>query len=443
MKNQIQQAKRLKRRLKMICSCLLCLFAVSCIVINRYKNNQIAAVKSTDKIFFRDVAPIINNKCMNCHSSERTLVNFSDYESIYGRRAMIEYVIENDLMPPWPVARNTGPWKNNLSLTVKEKQMFLNWLRAGLPYKSRDIDLKVMKRSSFIADPDYVMKLKETIKIPATGVLPYKQLIFEPNFKTDKWIKEIEFVLKPKVIHHLTVRFAYKKQLSKLKKSKKESPDAVHFLGKRVWGWTFGAFNYKDFGEDTGIKIPGDTFFIIYIHYEPIGREVTDFETNVKIVFHSKIPKYSLVTFNADNTQIKVPPYQNNYLDEVKYKIKKQINLVSTFSHMHLRGKASSIVVVSPEGQSKEIFKLSTYNFNFQPTYEFKKPLLIRKNSIFICRNWFDNSSENPVNPDPSKTVKWGLNTNDEMSLCNLSVIIPTAQENEYDQITEQILHRL
>ena len=116
---------------------LLSLFLASCVGINENKKNQFFTRYLHKKVFYEDIVPIINSKCMNCHSSDRTLINFSDYESIYGRRAMIKYVIENDLMPPWSIAKHTGPWKNDLSLSLSEKQLILNWFRVGLPYRKK------------------------------------------------------------------------------------------------------------------------------------------------------------------------------------------------------------------------------------------------------------------------------------------------------------------
>ena len=105
---------------------IILLSGSSCVIANKYKNHSSLSQKGM--IVFKDVAPIINRKCMNCHSGDKTLINFSDYESIYGRRGMIKYTIENDLMPLWSATKHIGEWKNDLSLTSEEKQMLLKWL---------------------------------------------------------------------------------------------------------------------------------------------------------------------------------------------------------------------------------------------------------------------------------------------------------------------------
>ena len=364
----------------------------------------------TQKNFYKDIVPIINKKCMNCHSNNRTLINFTDYESIYGRRAMVRYTIKNDLMPIWSVDKSIGEWKNTLSLTDKEKQIFLRWLDSGLPYKNKFIKLTNSHyRDSHIKMPDYILKLKEPVEIPATGFIPQYKASFQINFKEDKWIKEIELVLKPKVIHHLIV--VHKR------------PDASR--GEFILAWAVGSSTYKNFGKDIGLKISKDSSIHIEIHYEPIGKKIIDTETKIKLKFHASVPKYVHYYKLEFDENINIPPYHSNYLIENKYKIKRDLLLINFLPHMHLRGKKAQLFIIDPNGTSKEIFRLNSYNYNFQRTYTLKKPFLIKKNSTLICKGWFDNSEENPVNPDPSKVVKFGKDSLDEMLSCYYGFLIP------------------
>ena len=166
--------------------------------------------KIKQKVFFEDVAPVIENKCLNCHSQNQTLIDFVDYESIYGRRAMIKYVIENNLMPPWFIdSHSGGPWKNNFDLTATEKEMLLRWLDSGLPYKKKNVQghffsAKNKQKNRFIENPDYIARPTKPVTVPATGFLPYMHFFIEENFDEDKYIKEYRFVTKPKVLHHIS-----------------------------------------------------------------------------------------------------------------------------------------------------------------------------------------------------------------------------------------------
>ena len=400
--------------------------ANSCTVIEVYKKNLQKSVSK--QVLYEDIAPIINKKCMNCHSASQTLINFSDYESIYGRRAMIKYTIEKDLMPPWPVSKEIGEWKNDLSLTSQEKEKFLKWLNTDLPYKNKETPLfNYYENLNTIKDPDYVVKLKEPVEIPAEGAGFYKKLIFEPDFKEDKWVKEIEFVLKPQVIHHIGVRIVDIKNLSRMK-SLPDLPtiESVRIV-RNLSGWLPGKERYVNYtNEDIGIRIPKNTFLTVFLHYEPIGKKIIDSETKIKFKFHSKIPKYSITRKIIGHRRFRIPPHNNNYLIKGWYRVRKDMMLHSIASHMHLRGKSSSVLLISPEGKKEEIYRLDSYNLNFQHRFVLKKPLFLREGSVLLCNNWFDNSSGNPINPDPSKVVRWGYYLHDEMSQCYFNFIEPS-----------------
>ena len=235
-------------------------------------------------------------------------------------------------------------------------------------------------------------------------------------------------MLKPKVTHHLSIRIVDNKYLSQIKK---ESVPNMSILKRKrpLVAWTLGRTKYKNFGENTGIKINKNSFLVMWIHYEPIGKKVIDSTTRIKFKFHTKKPKFSRFIVTANNKNFTIPPYHDNYLVESRFKFKRDIKLLSISPHMHLRGKASAVFITNPKGETHEIFRLNSYNFNFQIRYMLKKPLLISKDSILLCRNWFDNSTNNPINPDPSKSVKRGNFTTDEMSVCFLSFVVPVSEK--------------
>ena len=376
------------------------------------------------KVYFEDIAFIFKNKCVSCHSSGQTLINFHDYDSIYGRRAMVKYVIEKDIMPIGIISGTAGPWKGDYTLTPLEKQMVLKWLRDDLPYENKDLKLFSFQEKKTIKNPDYVISLDAPVTIPATGYLPYHRMISIPHFKEDKWIKEIEYVVTSKITHHVTLFILDKKYLFKLKNAK----STINKLEeeKLIETWAVGVDYYK---LRDGIKIPKNSLLVTRIHYETIGKKMTDFDFKIKIKFYKKPPEYSMVTTRLRDFDFIIPPYSANYETEMRYKIKKDVLLKSMAPHMHLRGKGSSVFVIHPDGKEEEIFKLKFYNFNFQRNYELKNPLLIRKGSIIVCKNYFDNSIDNPINPDPSKSVKHGPYTEDEMTECYNTFMMPKSDE--------------
>ena len=109
-------------------------------------------------------------------------------------------------MPPWNLDPTTGPWKNDLSLTIREKSMLLKWVDMGSPKKLRkpkELWKSPVTRLNNESKDSYIFRLPEKIEIPAEGLNEYKKFIIPTNFKKDKWIKSVDFFLKPKVIHHM------------------------------------------------------------------------------------------------------------------------------------------------------------------------------------------------------------------------------------------------
>ncbi len=399
-----------------------------------------------EKVFYKDVAPIIYNKCTSCHNPEGTgLMNFTSYEDIVGRGAMFKYVIENDLMPPWYVDPNTGPWKDDLSLTVKEKAMLLKWVNSGFSRKDKGKDVletawreEKLKRKSKVS-ADYVIRLSEKVIVPVSGFKDYKRFIIQTNFKEDKWIKDIEFFLHPKLVHHLVI-FVVDSSYKNIS-STPEYNKILNYIVSQEQDLSFASSlkNYANFTKydvqkmykNSGIRLPSNSNLIIEIHYEPIGREAIDDYTQVHINFYKNQPKYELITHAYDDRRINIPPYHSNYKMKMSHKTKKKGILVRLYPHMHLRGKASSIYLIDPKGKRKKIFSMDPYIRNFDRFYTFKKPLIISKGSTIECINWFDNSVENIFNPDPSKYVINSLFTKEgEMSICFLKWLVPVNNKN-------------
>ena len=279
-----------------------------------------------------------------------------------------------------------------------------------------------------IQNPDYTIKAPKTT-IKATGFIPYRTLITKPNFSEDKWIKEIEYIVKPKVLHHIAFdiydRSTFKKKDNFYKNYNKFG--TYYFFMPR-YGWASGATKHWILSDDSGIKIPKNSKIFFEAHYEPIGKEVVDDITEIRFLFHKKKPKYHFVTLRLYDKLIKIPPEEQNHKSKLAYQTKRKLLLTGIHIHMHLRGKASSVFVIEPTGKIQKIFGLDPWNFHFQRYYFLKKPLTIAKNSVLKCINYFDNSSKNAINPNPKQTVSWGRSTKDEMSTCSFNFLLPSSK---------------
>jgi len=68
------------------------------------------------------------------------------------------------------------------------------------------------------------------------------------------------------------------------------------------------------------------------------------------------------------------------------------------------------------------------YDFNWQTDYVFKEPLTLPKGTTLKTMAWYDNSSANKSNPDPSVDVHWGEQTWEEMQFTALTMTLAPPQ---------------
>lgn len=374
------------------------------------------------KLFFENVAPIISKKCSICHNPlSQGPINYLTYKDVAGRRNMFRHVIENDLMPPWNIDPTTGPWKNDLSLTSLEKAMLLKWLSDDCPKRSgKTVRLWNRKKQSIATSSSYTIRLPEKIKIPTEGLNSYKRYIIQTSFEEEKWIKNVEFFLKPKIIHHMFL-FILDNSFSNAANVNPYDHITTAF-GTSGGGDLKGKINES---QNVGYKLPKQAKLFLVIHYESIGQAVTDDYTHIRIAFHKKKPVHKRIAYILHTRKITIPPHESDYKIKLSYKLKTDMLLSAIRMHMHLRGKASSMFVTSPENIRKRIFGIDPYLQKFQTLYELKTPLKVVKGSMLECITWFDNSEKNPVNPDPTKYVTWGPFLKDEMNACRFSFLVP------------------
>ena len=374
-------------------------------------------------VFWKDVSLIIRNKCTSCHNPKSIgPMDFMRYEDVAGRGRMFEYVVKNDLMPPWHVADNLETkFKGDLSLGVKEKAMLLKWARQGFK-KGKDFKDEALwerEKEREKIQPDYVIQLPEKVIIPKEGWL-YKHFLYDPKLKKDKWIKYIKFNMKPKVIHH-AILFIMKSDFRRNQLSNLHDY-TVNEIG-------FGGSSFKQSQDKhLTVRIPAKHKLLVQIHYEAQGKEITDDYSHIQIKFHKKKPEHEKIHLAQRlKSEIRIPPHESHYHIKKSVKIKnpiKRLNVI--FPHMHLRGKRVSLYLMDSKGNRKRLFGLDPWSILFERGYTLKTSLHIPKESVLEYHYLYDNSSNNVSNPNPNKEVLFGLDkTESEMGMIKLMHQIP------------------
>ncbi|MBS1810119.1 MAG: cytochrome c [Acidobacteria bacterium] len=376
-----------------------------------------AAQKPTPKAvtFAKDVAPILYKNCAECHRpGEMGPMSLLSYQEARPWARSIREQVVSRQMPPWSANPQHGAWANDPRLSQQEIDTIVAWVAAGSP-KGDDKDLPPVPKFTegwTIGEPDAVFEMSEEYAVPAEGTVPYLYFSLPTNLPEDKWISAVE--IRPgnrSVVHHV---IAYTQDAT----SKDTAPgtEGETRTGRvQLTGITPnkpGAI----FEEGTAKLLKKGATIVFQMHYTTNGKEAKD-RTKIGLRFTKNPPKRTLETGNAINTAFSIPAGADNHEVAATRTFKEDVYINSFSPHMHVRGKSFRYTATYPDGRAEILLDVPQYDFNWQHTYVPKKPIFLPKGTRLDCVAYYDNSTKNKFNPDPTKAVRWGDQTWEEMMI--------------------------
>jgi hypothetical protein len=187
-------------------------------------------------------------------------------------------------------------------------------------------------------------------------------------------------------------------------------------------------------------RIPAGGQLVFQVHYTPIGSPQRDL-TKVGFVFADPDDvKYQIVTTEAVQSDLKIPPHADNYRVEASSgSYDEEVLLLSMAPHMHLRGKSFFYEAIYPDGTRETLLDVPHYDFNWQTSYVLANHKKIPANTQIHCIAHFDNSENNLANPDPSETVHWGDQTWNEMMIGYFDIAAPVDAREVTNETSAEI----
>ena len=369
--------------------------------------------KSPEEIsYIADVVPVLENRCMNCHVPGGIGPwAMSSYEMVKGFSPMIREVLRTNRMPPWHADPHVGEWQNDRGIPDVEKKLLVDWIEAGSPRGDGEDPLQVLAAEKSVevtesnwpmGEPDLIIDVP-AYEVPASGVVDYQNYEIDSNLEEAVWVQGI--AVKPgdtNVVHHLLVG-----SLEPGKRARNGVFD--NYLG----GYAPGA-GVAQLPENTGIRIEPGSRFAVQMHYTPYGKAVVD-KTQVGLYLYDEPPKHFLRHGVVINFDLTIPPNTKAHEEGAYFEFDKDAQLYSILPHSHYRGRSSVFELEYPDGERELLLSVPKYDFNWQTGYAFKEPRLVPAGSKLIHKTIYDNSKQNFANPDPDKTVTWGLQSWDEM----------------------------
>ena len=360
--------------------------------------------------YAEQIAPILIDRCVACHRKDGVGPWYmTKYEMVRGFAPMIREVIRTKRMPPWHADPHYGSFVGDRSISNDDAKTLVHWIEAGAPRGEGPDPLKALDTSWgewTMGEPDLIVEVP-AFDVPATGVIDYQYPIAENPLDRDVWIRGIEILPQNRsVVHHV---------LSGIDDPTNGQRRRIRGQIGELGGYAPGK-NAAPYPDDTGILLRKEANFRFQLHYTPNGKAVTEV-TRVGYYFYDKPPKHTLDMWLILDTSLTIPANTKSHKEKLEHVFEKDILLYSLLPHSHLRGRASKFTAHFPDGRDEILLSVPKYDFDWQPIYVLNPPKLLPAGTRVELDMTWDNSAQNPRNPDPNKTVYWGDQTWEEMNV--------------------------
>ena len=363
--------------------------------------------------YVNDVVPILKNRCMSCHA-EGGIGSWamSNYTMIKGFSPMIREVLRTPRMPPWHADPHVGECRNDRSLSVAEKQTLISWIEAGSPRGDGEdplAQIPPIENAWAGGQPDIVVDIP-TFTVPAQGVVEYQYSKIPTDLEEGVWVRGIQVLPgNTKVVHHVLFGTV----------DSDENTRRGNAFDNFIGGYAPGG-GVAEVPEDTGIWIPPNSQFLVQMHYTPYGKEEVD-ETKIGIYLYKEKPQNFLRHGVVVNLAIEIPAQEKAHEEYAYFEFDKDALLYHVLPHSHYRDRSSTFSLRYPDGTEDLILNVPNDDFNWQTGYKFTEPKFVSAGTKLIHTTVYDNSELNLGNPDPTKVVRWGLQSWDEMLFGNFT----------------------
>lgn len=380
--------------------------------------------------FNKHIAPIIFKHCVSCHrDGEIAPFPLTNYEEVSQMAYTIRAVTQSGSMPPWKAEKGFGYFLDERILTQQEKDAISKWIDEGLA-EGNPSDLPTLPnfpKGSQLGVPDLVLKLKNPWKIEGNSKDSYRNFVLDLPISEDVDIAAVEF--RPgntKVVHHALM---WLDTTGEAKLRDDESPEEGYdgFGGPgfsptlSYGGWVPGATS-RFYPPGIGNKMFKNGKFLVQIHYAASVTEEFD-QSTINIFFKKNEPAirqiFETTMSPRELKQAFIIPANQKRQFVASYLIPIDVSVYALAPHQHLLGTAAKAYAVTFKGDTIPLVNVPKWDFNWQGAFTFQKLVKIPAFSTLYYEAEYDNTSDNPFNPNtPPKVVTWGERTIDEMFLC-------------------------
>ena len=373
--------------------------------------------------YHNQVVRILQNKCQSCHRpGEVGPFSLTSYKQAKGWAEMMKEVVTEGTMPPWHADAPLGHFSNDRRLSDTDKKTLLAWIDQGCPEgdpKSAPEPKKFITGWRLEREPELVISMNKSIPVPASYLgglagMPYQYVPAGLPFDEDKWVQAME--VRPdfrQAIHHI-IAFLIPPGI------RPEEALADASFGRYLLASFVPGDSPIVFPKGMAKKIPKGSWILFEVHYTPNGVAGNDC-SKIGMIFAKEPPKIEAESLDITNHGFAIPSGASNHEVRSQHTFDKPATILSYSPHMHVRGKAFRYELITKDKDGKEsselLLNVPKYDFNWQSSYIPTVPKSVPAGSRIECTAWYDNSANNPFNPNPKKKVYWGNQTWEEMMI--------------------------
>jgi mono/diheme cytochrome c family protein len=401
----------------------------------------------------RDVAPILFKNCVMCHRpNDIAPMSLMTYKETRLRARSIRDAVVERKMPPWHADPKVGDFLNDPRLSDVDIATIDTWVRTGAKEgDAKDLPAAPVFPEGWHIKPDVVFTIPE-FTVAGGSQDDYEYIYVPTNFTEDKWVQAAEVLPGDRrVVHHATVSVVAPDKVAKEEAEHGKvdaGVDKYHYRtgkvlhvrtdapviddgcaapdGGGVPGMSSGYLNVvpgiylpghlaETRPAGYALRIPAGSYLQFQVHYHNhMSDEVKD-HTSIGLVFAREPVKHEIAQYEIWNNMFLIPANDSNHRVTSCYTLPKDVTALAYTAHMHFRGKSMTTEAIYPDGHHEVILNVPHYDFRWQETYFLKQQFLMPKGTKLVTTAYFDNSLENEQNPDPSKAVRWGEPSDEEM----------------------------
>lgn len=377
--------------------------------------------------FTRDIAPIIQANCASCHrTGQAGPFPLLTYRDVSKHARQIVEVTQARFMPPWKPESNFGRFLDERRLTARQLSLLKVWTENGKPEGDpADLPQPLEFTEGWrLGEPDAILRMRHVFPIPASGPDIRQYFVIPAHLAKSRLITAIDFQPgAPQAIHHASFYLDTKRAARSLDAADPE-PGYRGFGGPKIdtqgtlRSW-FPGMSPRHLPKGMGRLVPRGADIVAEIHYVCSGKPERD-RSQIGLYYASRSARQLVEEIQVANKQIKIPAGAKRHHETASFTVPVETVLLDVAPHMHELGREIKVIAKLPDGSVEPLVWIRDWDFNWQSQYSYARPIRLPANSRILVDAWYDNSAENPLNPNsPPKTVSWGEDSADEMLICH------------------------